>query len=127
MDYESASSRENGCWDPEPFLKPFVEKWTSATETPEFVVDDTWCGMIGSFGFGSVVSAETVAFWTKTVKDTYTGDEGRRKVRMAVMCLISRDGLLLRLGDIKAPVYWLQVSQRKKTTNMIRAYKNTGI
>jgi len=66
--------------------------------------------MIGSFGFGDTVAAETVDFWKQTVKDVYIGDEGRRKVRMAVLCLLSRDGLLLRLGDIKAPVYWLQVS-----------------
>jgi len=110
LDYESSDSRSRGCWDPASFLKPFVEKWTSATETPDFVIDETWRGMIGSFGFGDTVAAETVDFWKQTVKDVYIGDEGRRKVRMAVLCLLSRDGLLLRLGDIKAPVYWLQVS-----------------
>lgn len=110
MDYESADSRTKGCWDPAPIIKPFYEKWTSATETPDFVVDDVWCGMVGSLGFGGGVTAETIEFWKKTVKDVYKGDEGRRKARMAVICLLERDGLLLRLGDIKCPVYWMQVS-----------------
>jgi microsomal epoxide hydrolase len=87
-----------------------VEKWTAKVETPEFVVDDVWCGMVASLGFSGTVSAETTTFWKEAVKSTYVGDEGRKKVRMASMNLLSRDGLLLRLQDIKCPVYWLQVS-----------------
>jgi microsomal epoxide hydrolase len=110
MDYESADSRSKGCWDPVPALRPFYEKWTSAVATPDFLVDDVWCGMVGGIGFGASASEELSAFWTKTLKEVYKGDEGRKKVRMAVICLLSRDGLLLRLGDIKCPVHWLQVS-----------------
>lgn len=110
MDYESADSRTKGCWDPAPILTPFCEKWTSATATPDFVVDEVWCGMVGSLGFGTGVTPEVVGYWKNALKDIYKGDEGRKKVRMAVMCLLERDGLLLRLGDIKCPVYWLQVS-----------------
>lgn len=109
MDSESPESREKGCWDPAPIIKPFIEKWTSATPTPDFVIDDVWQGMVASLGFSGQVSAETVEFWKATVRDVYKGDEGRRKVRMAAINLLERDGLLLRLGDIKCPVYWLQV------------------
>lgn len=109
MDYESGDSRAKGCWDPASLLMPFYEKWTSTTETPDFIVDDTWCGMVASLGFGDGANAELVEFWKNTVRNVYSGDEGRKKARMALICLISRDGLLLRLRDVKCPVYWLQV------------------
>ncbi|CRG88294.1 hypothetical protein PISL3812_05323 [Talaromyces islandicus] len=103
MDYESAESRTLGAWEPASIIAPFVEKWTTTTETPEFVVDDVWCGMVASLGFSGAVSAETTTFWKEEVKSTYVGDEGRNKVRMASINLLSRDGLLLRLQDIKCP------------------------
>ena len=108
MDYESASSREKGCWDPKTNLLPFYLKWS--LPNPDFVVDAVWCGMVGSLGFSGTVSAETLAFWDETVKEVYSGEEGRRRLRMAVICLLERDGLLLRLRDVKCPVYWLHVS-----------------
>ncbi|KAK1144607.1 hypothetical protein N8T08_004910 [Aspergillus melleus] len=108
MDSESEDSRSKGCWDPTPILKPFYEKWTSPSAIPEFVIDDAWCGMVGSFGFGAAATTQSSEFWTKTLKEVYKGDEGRRKARMAVLCLLERDGLLLRLRDIQCPVYWLQ-------------------
>lgn len=110
MDSESGNSRTKQCWDPAPILTPFYDKWTSSTPTPDFVIDDVWCGMVAGLGFGSAVTQDTVEFWKQTVRDVYKGDEGRRKVRMAVICLLERDGLLLRLRDVKCPVYWLQVS-----------------
>lgn len=64
--------------------------------------------MVSTFGFGTHATDESTQFWTSTLKEVYKGDEGRKKARMAVMCLLERDGLLLRLGDIKCPVYWLQ-------------------
>lgn len=117
MDYESADSRSKGCWDPAGLLTPFYEKWTSESATPEFVVDETWCGMVGSVGFGAFATAESGAFWKQTLQEVYRGDEGRRKVRMALNCLIERDGLLLRLRDIQCPVYWLQVRTLTTSTN----------
>ncbi|KAJ6034940.1 hypothetical protein N7499_002156 [Penicillium canescens] len=108
MDYESEESRSKGCWDPAANLTVFYEKWTSPSATPDFVVDDVWCGLVGGIGFGAAATAERSAFWTQTLKDVYKGDEGRKKVRMALNCLLERDGLLLRIGDIKCPVHWLQ-------------------
>ncbi|KAE8145012.1 Alpha/Beta hydrolase protein [Aspergillus avenaceus] len=108
MDYESSDSRSKGCWDPAAHLTPFFEKWSTPTATPDFIVDDVWCGLVGGIGFGAGATAERSEFWTTTLKEVYKGDEGRKKVRMALACLLSRDGLLLRLGDIKCPVYWLQ-------------------
>jgi hypothetical protein len=110
MDYESSDSRSKGCWDPASVVSPFLEKWTSLTETPDFIIDDVWCGMVGSIGFGGRITAATTDFWMKTLKDVYKGDDGRKKVRMAALCLVTRDGLLSRIGDIRCPVYWLQVN-----------------
>lgn len=109
MDYESADSRVKGCWDPKTQLLAFYESWSSPVPTPDFIVDDIWCGMVGSLGFSGTVPPETLEFWTKTLKSVYKGDEGRKKLKIALGNLLSRDGLLLRIKDIKCPVYWLQV------------------
>lgn len=109
MDYESADSRGRGAWDPKTLLTPFYDKWCSAAPTPDFVVDDVWCGMVGSLGFGAGATADVVQFWTETLKGVYKGDEGRKKLKMALACLLDRDGLLRRVRDVVCPVYWLQV------------------
>jgi hypothetical protein len=109
MDYESSDSRSKGAWDPKTLLMPFYEKWCSPTPTPHFVVDDVWCGMVGGIGFGSSPAPEVTAFWTETLKIVYRGDEGRKKLKIALVNLLERDGLLLRVRDIKCPVVWLQV------------------
>ncbi|KAI0013157.1 putative alpha/beta hydrolase [Xylariaceae sp. FL0662B] len=108
MDCESADSRTKGCWDPVPFAKPFLEKWTSTTPTPEFVVDDDWVGALIGLGLGASATPSISETWTKIIKEVYSGDEGRRKLRSSAICLAERDGLLLRIGDIKCPVHWLQ-------------------
>ncbi|KUI73531.1 putative 1-acylglycerol-3-phosphate O-acyltransferase [Cytospora mali] len=108
LDYESEDSRTKGCWDPATLLTPFFEKWSSTTTTTDFVIDDVWCGMVGSVGFGEHGTPEKAAFWTKTLQEVYKGDEGRKKAKMALLNLLSRDGLLHRLRDVKCPVYWLQ-------------------
>lgn len=108
MDAETQETREKGCWDPVPLTQPFLSAWNSLSATPEFEIQDEWCGMVASFGFGAHATEESTRFWTAVLKEVYAGDEGRRKLRMAVMCLLSRDSLLVRLGDVKCPVYWLQ-------------------
>lgn len=119
MDRESADSRSKGAWDPQTQLGDFYKKWCTPEPTPDFLIDDTWCGAVGSLGFGTAVSPETIQFWMRTLKGIYVGDEGRRKVKGALLNLMERDSLLLRLRDIKCPVYWLQV--RKKTAPSVLA------
>lgn len=118
MDCESAESREKGCWDPKTQLGSFYESWNSPTPTPDFVVDDVWRNLVASVGFGSNPSPETLSFWDETLKQVYRGDEGRKKLRIAVVNLFERDGLLLRLRDVKCPVYWLQVSGKRSERNL---------
>lgn len=108
MDYESSYSRSKGCWDPRTNLAPFMEAWSTTESTPDFVVDDAWCGAVGSLGFSGAVAPETLQFWTTTLKSIYIGDRGRIMLKMALANLVDRDGLSWRLRDIKCPVYWLQ-------------------
>ncbi|KAJ3969235.1 Alpha/Beta hydrolase protein [Lentinula raphanica] len=104
MDCESDESRKKGAWNTDQLqLSALTEKWYSATPTPSFVIDDGWCEMVHSFGFGKRLTQEQKDFWTSTLKSVYKGDEGRKKLRVALICLIERDGLLLRLRDIKCP------------------------
>lgn len=107
MDYESAASREKGCWDPNTSLAPFYEAWS--VPTPEFVVPEVFRGMVVNLGFSGTVSPETASSWDETLQIVYSGDHGRKKLRMALTNLLSRDGLLLRIRDVKCPVYWLHV------------------
>lgn len=109
MDHESADSRTKGCWDPNPLLMPFYDKWSSSKPEPDFIIDDVWCGMVGNLGFGAAVTPELLSFWTNTLKEVYHGEDGREKAKLALACLLERDGLLLRLRDIHCPVHWLQV------------------
>ncbi|KAI9148352.1 hypothetical protein HJFPF1_12183 [Paramyrothecium foliicola] len=106
MDYESAASREGGCWDPKTQLKGLLDKWS--IPTPDFVVDESWRKTVGQLGFAGALSQDELAFWDRTQQEVYNGEEGRKKLRMALLNLLHRDGLLARLGDVKCPVYWLQ-------------------
>ena len=118
MDSESAASREKGAWDAREQLAGWYEAWSSDEATPDFVVDEAWRGTVARLGFSGSVAAETVAFWDATLRAVYSGDEGRRKLRVALINLLERDGLLLRLRDIRCPVYWLQVRvpRRRRAT-----------
>ncbi|KAI0836040.1 putative alpha/beta hydrolase [Hypoxylon sp. FL0890] len=108
MDSESAESRLKGCWDPAPFVTPFLQKWASSEPTPDFVVGDDWIQPVLGLGLGSAATPATLDFWTDSIRRVYSGDQGRKKLRMAVICLAERDGLLLRLGDVKCPIHWYQ-------------------
>ncbi|OTB18053.1 hypothetical protein K445DRAFT_315814 [Daldinia sp. EC12] len=108
MDAETSETREKGCWDPVPFLQPFLEKW--GNPNANFVVGDDWIQAVIGLGFGSAGTPQVLEFWTETLRHVYSGNEGRQKLRMAAICLASRDGLQLRIGDIKCPVHWLHGS-----------------
>lgn len=72
-------------------------------------MDEETCELIAKVGLGPSCPPEKVAFWTEVVQGTYRGDEGRKKARMAMLALLTRDGLLFRLSDVRCPVHWLQV------------------
>lgn len=109
LDYESAASREKGCWDPATMLGPVVDSLYSTEPTPDFLIDEGLRESIVNIGFSGTISEEATEFWKTTLNKVYAGDEGRKKLRGAFTNLLERDGLLRRLRDIKCPVYWIQV------------------
>lgn len=107
MDYESARSRNLGCWDGAGACAGLIEKWTTTKSTPNFEPDDDYCNFLIDIGFGKNCDAEFRNLWRKIIKSNYQGDDGRRRARMAAINLKERDGLHGRLFDVKCPVMWL--------------------
>ncbi|KAL6815332.1 Alpha/Beta hydrolase protein [Trichoderma sp. SZMC 28013] len=111
LDYESAASREKGCWDPATMLGPVLDSLYSAEPTPDFLIDAGLRESVVTLGFSGTVTEEKAQFWRDTLDSIYTGDKGRKKLRGAFTNLLERDGLLRRVRDIKCPVYWIQGNQ----------------
>ncbi|KAJ4863336.1 alpha/beta hydrolase fold domain-containing protein [Trichoderma breve] len=111
LDYESAASREKGCWDPATMLGPVVDSLYSTEPTPDFLIDAGLRESVVTLGFSGTVTEEKAQFWRDTLDSIYTGDKGRKKLRGAFTNLLERDGLLRRVRDIKCPVYWIQGNQ----------------
>ncbi|KAI9849023.1 MAG: hypothetical protein M1837_005914 [Sclerophora amabilis] len=107
MDYESARTRELGCWDGVAACTEPINSWTTPTSTPTFEPDDDFCTFLIDVGFGRDCPSSVRDTWTKTIKANYQGDDGRRRARMAAINLRDRDGLHGRLCDVKCPVMWL--------------------
>jgi hypothetical protein len=61
-------------------------------------------------GFGKNCPAEQREYWNNEIAKNYTGEEGRKRIRMAAINLRDRDGLHMRASDVKCPVLWLHVS-----------------
>lgn len=108
MDSESDRSRKLECWDGPAIVSSFVAQWASSQGDPNFEPDDSYCNALINIGFNEC-SDETRTFWQSTLKSTYRGEEGRRRIRMAAINLAERGGLHLRLSDVKCPVRWLHV------------------
>ncbi|KAL7814374.1 Alpha/Beta hydrolase protein [Trichoderma gracile] len=111
LDYESAASREKGCWDPATTLGPVVDSLFSTEPTPDFLIDEGLRESVVNIGFSGVITPEAADFWKATLNKVYSGDNGRKKLRGAFLNLLTRDGLLRRVQDIKCPVYWIQGNQ----------------
>lgn len=107
MDFESARSRALGCWDGIEFCTPSI----AALADP---VGDDWAvpgefvdAVLGA-GLGEDVPDGERAFWHEAHRRNYSGDAGRRRLRIATVNLRDRDGLHGRLDDVRCPVLWLQ-------------------
>ena len=107
MDYESAKTRELGCWDAPELLTPVIEGWTSKQTESNFEPGNEFSDFLIDIGFGKDCSQETRDFWRKEIASNYAGDDGRKRARMAAINLRDRDGLHGRLPDVLCPMLWL--------------------
>ena len=115
MDYESEHSRQLGCWNAPADLTPSIEAYTpkSPTDvTADFVRSTEDSDFLVDIGFGKDVDQATRDFWREECRKNYSGDDGRRRARMATINLRDRDGLRGRLWDVTCPVLWLHVSDQ---------------
>lgn len=108
MDYESPRSRQLGCWNSETACYTAVHSWTRSASASDFEPDDNFCNSLINRGFGNDCEAGTREYWTQMIKRSYSGDDGRRRIRMAAINLCDRDGLHRRLFDVRCPILWMQ-------------------
>lgn len=109
MDYESPRSRELGCWDAPAACAGLLELHGDLTPAHNFEPGDAYYDFLMEIGFGKNVKKSTRDFWAEVIKNNYCGDEGKKRICMAAVNLVSRDGLYERLPGIRCPVLWLQV------------------
>lgn len=110
MDSESPRSRELGCWDGAQVASGLVQLGASQTPVaPDFEPEDAYCDFLMEIGYGKTCPAGLREKWARILKETYRGDEGKRRMCMAAINLASRDGLHARLPFVGCPVLWLHV------------------
>lgn len=106
---ESKRSRSLGCWDAVDSLAHLITN-DFGTASSSFSPSDDFGKFLVDSGFGPGCPSDVREFWIGELKKNYEGEEGRKRIRMAAINLRDRDGLHMRLGDVKCPVLWLHVS-----------------
>lgn len=106
MDFESARSRELGCWDGVEFCTPAIDALAGSVGD-DWVIPLELVDAVLQEGLGDDVSPEERAFWHATYQRNYTGDDGRRRLRTSTVNLRDRDGLHARLDSVRCPVLWM--------------------
>jgi pimeloyl-ACP methyl ester carboxylesterase len=107
MDCESPRSRDLGCWDGAAVCTPIIDTLAAPVDDA-WVVPDAFCELVIASGLGLDVAAEERDFWFATLQKNYSGDDGRRRLRMCAINLRERDGLQGRLDGVACPVLWMQ-------------------
>jgi len=115
MDNVGPRLEQLGCSDPVANLGPIVTHVT-AEPNPKFAVDESWSegiyeGMVGPDA--SDDEKKKYAEYADEQLKQYTGDEGRLRLQQATIALLTRDSLLMRIPQIKAPVLWICGSKDK--------------
>jgi pimeloyl-ACP methyl ester carboxylesterase len=106
MDSESEHSRQMQCWDGPSIVKSFLSQWANSQPTTDFDPSTEYCDAVINIGLNEC-SCDVRQFWTKTIKENYSGEDGRKRIRMAAINLAERDGLRLRLPDVACAVRWI--------------------
>jgi pimeloyl-ACP methyl ester carboxylesterase len=107
MDDESQRSRDLGCWDGAAICAPVIDDLSEPVDDDWVVADDFVDFVLGA-GLGPDVSDTERDFWIGEYRKNYSGDAGRRRLRMCSINLSDRDGLHGRLDGVQCPVLWMQ-------------------
>ncbi|KAG9251911.1 Alpha/Beta hydrolase protein [Emericellopsis atlantica] len=108
MDAETAKSRELGCWDGPAACSGLVTLAGNLAPAHDFEPGDSYYDFLMEIGYGKAIDKEMRDFWARTIRETYHGDKGKRRICMAAVALAGRDGLHERLSLVKCPVLWMQ-------------------
>lgn len=107
MDFESQRSRELGCWDGIEFCTPSIDALAESVGD-DWVVPEEFVDAVLGAGLGDDVTSEERSFWHATHQQNYSGDAGRKRLRISTINLRDRDGLHGRLDSVRCPVLWMQ-------------------
>lgn len=105
MDSESPRSRELGCWNAADVGGPILAVLNGSSG--QFELPAPICDAVIDAGFGASITPESRKFWIDQLQKSYAGEDGRRRALISTINLAERDGLHLRLPDIKCPVLWM--------------------
>ncbi|MCJ1237852.1 hypothetical protein MMC14_005839 [Varicellaria rhodocarpa] len=119
LDNESERSRSLGCWDAAAATTSSIESWTSKTPTPDFEPGEAFSNFLIDIGFGKECDPSLREFWNQAIRSNYSGNDGRKRARMAAINLRERDTLHGRLFDVHCPVMWLH-----GTSDVVYSVKN---
>jgi pimeloyl-ACP methyl ester carboxylesterase len=103
MDFESPRSRELGCWDGIEFCTPAIDALAEPVGD-DWVIPAELIDAVLKEGLGEDVPPEERTFWHAEYQKNYTGDTGRKHVRISSINLRDRDGLHGRLDSVRCPV-----------------------
>ncbi|MGY1729348.1 alpha/beta fold hydrolase [Geodermatophilus sp. SYSU D01062] len=106
MDHESPRSRDLGCWDGVAFCTPAIDALAEEVGD-DWVIPVELVDAVLAEGLGEDVSPAERSFWRGTHQQNYSGDDGRRRLRLSSINLRDRDGLHGRLDDVRCPVLWM--------------------
>ncbi len=82
MDFESPRSRELGCWDGIEFCTPAIDALAEPV-AEDWVIPIELVDAVLKEGLGEDVPSEERSFWHATYQQNYTGDAGRKRVRIS--------------------------------------------
>ncbi|KAI9892096.1 MAG: hypothetical protein M1814_001802 [Vezdaea aestivalis] len=106
MDSESPRSRELKCWNADEILTPYIDEFSKPQST-DFQVPLKFCQTRIKVGFGSDFKPEVQEALIKDMQEDYAGDEGRKRLVSAAICMRDRSSLHDRLYAVRCPVLWL--------------------
>jgi pimeloyl-ACP methyl ester carboxylesterase len=112
LDSESPRMKKLGALDLTENMLPVITQVTAPADSGFSLPADFPKNTL-TLAFGANTSDEDVSLFTPGMTKTYSGDEGRLRLRQSAIALLSRDSLHLRLSAITCPVLWIQGSEDK--------------